>query len=127
MKTALTPTLSHESVGEGAAFRPPVPRAKSLPGGTAVSRQLRESGPVGLHSIAIRISILAAAMATSISSPLDASEHPLAAQVTIHRDEWGVPHIDGPTDESVVFGFGYAQAEDFLWQVEDSFVLATGR
>jgi acyl-homoserine lactone acylase PvdQ len=52
---------------------------------------------------------------------------PLAHQVTIHRDEWGVPHIDGPTDESVVFGFGYAQAEDFLWQVEDSFVLATGR
>jgi penicillin amidase len=51
----------------------------------------------------------------------------LARQVTIHRDEWGVPHIDGPTDESVVFGFGYAQAEDFLWQVEDSFVLATGR
>lgn len=55
------------------------------------------------------------------------SEPPLARQVTIHRDEWGVPHIDGPTDESVVFGFGYAQAEDFLWQVEDSFVLATGR
>jgi acyl-homoserine-lactone acylase len=52
---------------------------------------------------------------------------PLARQVTIYRDEWGVPHIDGPTDESVVFGFGYAQAEDFLWQVEDSFVLATGR
>jgi acyl-homoserine-lactone acylase len=51
----------------------------------------------------------------------------LASQVTIHRDEWGVPHIDGPTDESVVFGFGYAQAEDFLWQVEDSFVMATGR
>ena len=51
----------------------------------------------------------------------------LSSQVTIHRDEWGVPHIDGPTDESVVFGFGYAQAEDFLWQVEDSFVLAIGR
>jgi acyl-homoserine-lactone acylase len=51
----------------------------------------------------------------------------LARQATIHRDEWGVPHIDGPTDESVVFGFGYAQAEDFLWQVEDSFALATGR
>ena len=55
------------------------------------------------------------------------SEFPLADQVTIHRDEWGVPHIDGPTDEAVVFGFGYAQAEDFLWQVEDSYVLATGR
>jgi len=55
------------------------------------------------------------------------SEFALAKRVTIYRDEWGVPHIDGPSDESVVFGFGYAQAEDFLWQVEDSFVLATGR
>ncbi len=30
------------------------------------------------------------------------------AQVTIHRDEWGVPHIYGPTDASVVFGAAYA-------------------
>jgi acyl-homoserine-lactone acylase len=65
----------------------------------------------------------------AVAFPLAGAESvpPLARQVTIHRDEWGVPHIDGPTDESVVFGFGYAQAEDFLWQVEDSFVLATGR
>ena len=53
----------------------------------------------------------------AISVPLVWAEDgpPLARQVTIHRDEWGVPHIDGPTDEAVVFGFGYAQAEDFLW------------
>ncbi|HEV8070433.1 MAG TPA: penicillin acylase family protein [Planctomycetaceae bacterium] len=65
----------------------------------------------------------------AVAIPLTGAESvpPRARQVTIHRDEWGVPHIDGPTDESVVFGFGYAQAEDFLWQVEDSFVLATGR
>jgi acyl-homoserine lactone acylase PvdQ len=39
------------------------------------------------------------------------------AQVTIYRDEWGVPHIYGPTDASVVFGAAYAQAEDNWWQV----------
>jgi acyl-homoserine lactone acylase PvdQ len=50
-----------------------------------------------------------------------------AAQVTIHRDEWGVPHIYGPTDASVVFGAAYAQAEDNWWQVEDNFVRAIGR
>jgi penicillin amidase len=70
---------------------------------------------------AVLVLAIAVPQATAEDTP------PLARQVTIHRDEWGVPHIDGPTDESVVFGFGYAQAEDFLWQVEDSFVLATGR
>ncbi len=50
-----------------------------------------------------------------------------AVQVTIHRDAWGVPHIYGPTDASVVFGAAYAQAEDNWWQVEDNFVRAIGR
>ena len=51
----------------------------------------------------------------------------LAAEVTIHRDKFGVPHIVGPTDESVIFGYGYAQAEDYFWQLEDSYILALGR
>ncbi len=51
----------------------------------------------------------------------------MAAQVTIHRDEWGVPHIEGPTDASVAFGFAYAQAEDYFWQIEDTYAAALGR
>jgi acyl-homoserine-lactone acylase len=51
----------------------------------------------------------------------------LAEQVTIHRDKFGTPHIIGETDESVIFGYGYAQAEDYFWQVEDSYILALGR
>jgi len=51
----------------------------------------------------------------------------LAEQVKIHRDAFGVPHIFGRTDASTLFGFGYAQAEDFFWQVEDVYILALGR
>ncbi len=51
----------------------------------------------------------------------------LAPQVTIHRDQWGVPHIEGPTDASVSFGFAYAQAQDYFWQVEDTYIGAIGR
>lgn len=51
----------------------------------------------------------------------------LAQSVSIYRDAFGTPHIDGPTDESVVFGFAYAQAEDYFWQVEDSFIKGLGR
>ena len=47
--------------------------------------------------------------------------------VTIHRDEWGVPHIYGPTDAATSFGLAYAQAEDFFWQIEDTYLQALGR
>ncbi len=50
----------------------------------------------------------------------------LAKSVTIQRDEWGVPHISGPTDAATAFGLAYAQAEDFFWQVEDTYIQALG-
>lgn len=51
----------------------------------------------------------------------------LAADVTIVRDEFGAPHIRGKTDEATLFGFAYAQCEDYFWQVEDAYILALGR
>lgn len=51
----------------------------------------------------------------------------LAEKVKIYRDHYGVAHIFGPTDESVVFGFLYAQAEDNFRQVEDNIIQALGR
>jgi acyl-homoserine-lactone acylase len=51
----------------------------------------------------------------------------LAKTVTIHRDSFGVPHVYAPTDAACVFGFLYAQAEDYFWQVEDSYLRSLGR
>ena len=51
----------------------------------------------------------------------------LAKTVTIQRDSFGVPHVFGPTDASCVFGFIYAQAEDYFWQIEDSYLRSLGR
>ena len=51
----------------------------------------------------------------------------LAREVTIHRDRWGVPHVEGPTDASVVFGLAYARAEDEFERVEASLFLTLGR
>src|SRR5580700_5308593 len=47
--------------------------------------------------------------------------------VTIYRDNYGVPHVFGPTDASCAFGYIYAQAEDNFWQIEDSYIRALGR
>lgn len=51
----------------------------------------------------------------------------LASQVKIYRDSFGVPHIDGENNNACIFGFAYCQAEDYLWQVEDSYVMGLGR
>src|ERR1700724_916768 len=51
----------------------------------------------------------------------------IGRSVTIYRDNFGVPHVYGPTDASCVFGYAYAQAEDNFWQIEDSYMRALGR
>ena len=51
----------------------------------------------------------------------------MAKEVVIHRDKWGVPHIKAKTDAGAVFGFAYSQAEDFFWQLEDSYIMSVGR
>ncbi|MFN2392393.1 MAG: penicillin acylase family protein, partial [Pyrinomonadaceae bacterium] len=51
----------------------------------------------------------------------------LARSVTIYRDAFGVPHIYGRTDESVVFGLMYAQSEDNFWQLEEDYINKLGR
>ena len=53
--------------------------------------------------------------------------NPLARNVTIYRDTYGVPHVFGRTDASTAFGFAYAQAEDNFWRVEENFIHALGR
>ena len=74
---------------------------------------------------ALSLAGLLAPLGASAADEIDPSS--LAQSVTIYRDEWGVPHIDAKTDEGVVFGFAYAQCEDYFWQVEDSYLQCLGR
>jgi acyl-homoserine-lactone acylase len=50
-----------------------------------------------------------------------------AKNVTIIRDNWGVPHVYGKTDADTVFGAIYAQAEDDFNRVETNYLNAMGR
>ncbi|MFQ5705452.1 MAG: acylase [Gemmatimonadales bacterium] len=50
-----------------------------------------------------------------------------AQDVTIIRDDWGIPHAYGKTDADAVFGLLYAQAEDDFNRVEVNYLNATGR
>lgn len=50
-----------------------------------------------------------------------------AANTTIYRDDFGVPHIYGKTDANAVFGLLYAQCEDDFPRVERNYLWAIGR
>ena len=65
--------------------------------------------------------------ADALSPAEEVEARRLAKGVTIYRDSWGVPHIHGKTDPHVLFGYAYAQAEDFFWLVEDTYILSLGR
>ncbi|MCI0602113.1 penicillin acylase family protein [bacterium] len=63
----------------------------------------------------------------STTQASDEGAEKMARSVMIYRDAYGVPHIYGPTDASVVFGYIYAQAEDNFWKVEDNYIRVIGR
>jgi acyl-homoserine lactone acylase PvdQ len=48
-------------------------------------------------------------------------------QVTIIRDNWGIPHIYGKSDADAVFGLLYAQCEDGFNRVEMNYIEKLGR
>jgi len=50
-----------------------------------------------------------------------------ANQITIIRDEWGIPHIYGKTDADAVFGLMYAQCEENFEQIELNYLEMLGR
>jgi acyl-homoserine lactone acylase PvdQ len=50
-----------------------------------------------------------------------------AKQVTIIRDNWGIPHVYGKTDADCVFGLLYAQCEDDFKRVEANYIDILGR
>jgi len=43
---------------------------------------------------------------------------PISEEAQIHRDMWGIPHIEAKSLEDAMFLQGYATAQDRLWQLD---------
>lgn len=71
--------------------------------------------------------LVLAALGCAAGTRSPAPEERMASSVTIYRDTYGVPHVYGPTDASVVFGLAWAQAEDNFAHLEDNFIRSLGR
>jgi acyl-homoserine-lactone acylase len=78
----------------------------------------------------IRIFILGAlcALCMRVSAQKNSTALEQEAQnVTIVRDNWGVPHVYGKSDADAVFGVIYAQAEDDFNRIETNYLNSMGR
>ena len=77
-------------------------------------------------SLLVVCSALTLAAADHEGEPL-VLEAPDGAQVTIQRDAYGVPHIEGETELALFYGQGFAAARDRLVQMEIFRRTALGR
>ncbi len=75
----------------------------------------------------ILVAACAACASQRSASPDVARWEQQARNVTITRDDWGIPHIRGKTDADAVFGLMYAQAEDDFNRVETNYINSIGR
>ena len=50
--------------------------------------------------------------------PVHGTRRTADVHAEIHRDSWGIPHIHAATDEELFFAFGYAMAQDRLFQLD---------
>ena len=86
--------------------------------------------PLDMNKLAILLvlSAIAAPAAAQKPATADVTRWQRQAQdITITRDDWGIPHVHGKTDADAVFGVMYAQAEDDFNRVETNYLNSMGR
>jgi len=76
---------------------------------------------------------LALAGTPLVCGPRDAHAQPLSdlaslwREVTLYRDEWGVPHVYADSPRALGFGLGYAEAEDHAESIQFAYRMVRGR
>jgi penicillin G amidase len=74
---------------------------------------------LNFRSIALACALVAlAGCAANSTAPVTGAVMPPAGKVTIKRDDYGVPHVYANDVRGLFHGFGYAVAEDRLFQME---------
>jgi len=113
---------------------------------TTENKTMRPIPRTGAFACVLAVLLLAACSREETPAAVPATEQALVAElvqsaadaelqrqqaradnVTIIRDDYGVPHIYGKTDADAVFGLLYAQSEDDFPRVERNYIWALGR
>jgi acyl-homoserine-lactone acylase len=81
-----------------------------------------------MKKLLLLIALAGAAVVPQAAADKDIAAWEKQAQnITITRDDWGIPHVVGKTDADAVFGVMYAQAEDDFNRVETNYLNSIGR
>ncbi len=85
---------------------------------------------ISLRTLSLSLGLML--IAASVSAEKNAKQEneknktDYASNVTIVRDEWGVPHIYGKTDPDVAYGLAWVSCEDNFPIVQETFLSAKG-
>jgi len=80
----------------------------------------------------VLVALAGVIIADRLSQPPAPSRSSLVAAASryharIQRDHFGVPHISGPTDADVAFGFGFAHSEDDFATIQEAALTSRGQ
>lgn len=89
-------------------------------------RKILSNGPV-IAMLLLCLATVNNVAAQKFSSAEIARWEKQSKNVTIIRDNWGVPHVYGKSDADAVFGLLYAQCEDDFKRVELNYIEKLGR
>jgi acyl-homoserine-lactone acylase len=99
----------------------------------ATAKSSRNRGGFSWHNPPMKKLALLLALACVSCAPQAAADKDVAnwekqaQNITITRDDWGIPHVSGKTDADAVFGVMFAQAEDDFNRVETNYLSSMGR
>ncbi len=82
---------------------------------------------VSLRAVAFLLPLLIIACSQQAPDPEFERLRIRAHNVTIIRNDFGVPHVYAKADADAIFGMLYAQSEDDFNRIEQSYIWATGR
>lgn len=72
---------------------------------------------MGRKTLVVLIAALVAAFVATRPAPA-AGSHPVAGEIEVLRDQWGVPHIYAASTEDLFYAQGYVAAKDRLFQLD---------
>ena len=78
------------------------------------------------NTIYLSVTLLLLIVVYFFTSNNSISQKDYKYKVKIHRDNWGVPHIYGNTDEDASYGLAYAHAEDDFETIQDILLASRG-
>ncbi len=62
-----------------------------------------------------------------IEEPIELTSEGISQEVSVYKNQYGIPHIIGKSEEDAFFGLGFVQASDRLWQMDYLRRIAKGR